>query len=36
MIPDHRLAEILDERDQLARIIGRSIVTAKRNARGSK
>jgi len=32
LLPDHRLAELLDECEQLAKILGRSIVTAKRNA----
>src|SRR5262245_59478510 len=31
MLPDHKLAPLLDEVEQLARIIAQSIVTAKRN-----
>jgi four helix bundle protein len=33
MLPDHRLAELLDESEQLGNILGRSVVTAKRNSR---
>ena len=31
LLPDHRLPELLDESDQLKRILGQSVVTAKRN-----
>lgn len=31
LLPDHRLADMLDECDQLRRILAQSIVTAKRN-----
>jgi len=31
MLPQHRLAELLDECNQLCNIIGQSIVTAKKN-----
>ena len=31
LLPDHRLADLLDECDQLVRILASSIVTAKRN-----
>jgi four helix bundle protein len=34
LVPQSRLAKLLDECDQLARIIGKSIVTAKENDRG--
>jgi hypothetical protein len=36
LLPDHRLAELLDESDQLKRILGQSIVTAKRNKRSRR
>jgi four helix bundle protein len=36
LLPDHRLADIIDECDQLQRILGKSIVTAKRNRRPPK
>lgn len=32
MLPEHRMGELLDECNQLCNIIGRSIVTARRNA----
>lgn len=35
LLPDRRLAEIVDEADQLQRILGKSIVTAKQN-RGAR
>jgi four helix bundle protein len=31
LMPDHRLGELTDECDQLRRILGQSIVTARRN-----
>lgn len=33
MLPDHKLAGLLNEIDQLTNIIARSIITAKRNAK---
>ena len=33
LLPDHRLVEVIDECDQLQRILAKSIVTAKRNRR---
>ena len=32
LLPQPKLAELIDEADQLCRILGKSIVTAKRNA----
>src|SRR5204862_2383204 len=36
MLPEHRLGELLDECDQLCRIIAQSIVTAKQNRKRAK
>ena len=33
LLPGHRLSELIDESDQLARILASSILTAKRNTR---
>ena len=35
MLPEHRMAELLDECNQLCNIIGRSIVTTKENRKRS-
>ncbi len=33
LLPDRKLADLIDESGQLARIVGKSVVTAKQNAR---
>lgn len=36
MLPDYKMADLIDEVQQLGKIIGRSLVTAKRNRRPPK
>ena len=32
LLPDHKMADLIDEADQLCKIIGQSVLTAKKNA----